>query len=154
MIASVVLATAVVGIVGPLCASQQQATTTRQTATALALGEQLMEEIASRPYADPDDGSMTLGPPGNEQGRANYDDIFDYHKYHDTTTALKNMAGQTVSGLGTEVFARDVTVEYRSGPSTTSATPGDFALVTVTVTLPTSQTVKLSRLFTQIQIDR
>ena len=150
LIASVVLAVAVVGISGMLSAAYQQAGAMQQSAMSMTLARQLMEEIAARPYADPTTGAITLGPPTGRTSRSQFLDVGDYHGYTDTGSPLTLLGGQTVTVGDGQTYTRKVTVEYRSTPSGSSVSSGDFALVTVTVTNQRSQAIKLQRLMTNV----
>src|ERR1041384_4412592 len=103
LLASVVLAIAVVGICGATSASFQQSQALQQRMTAAALGDQLIEEISAKPYLDPTTQQTTQG--NASTNRQSYDNIGDYGGYSDTTAALRDLQGQTVS-LGTELYRR------------------------------------------------
>src|SRR5439155_9308521 len=78
LIASVVLAAAVIGIAGMLAASYQQSEVRGNKTTALSLAQQLMEEIASKPLdppSTPDHGGWSAG----YSNRTVYDTIDDYN---------------------------------------------------------------------------
>jgi type II secretory pathway pseudopilin PulG len=151
MVASTVLAIAVVGIAGPLGAASEQARILNERGTALTLARELMEEIAAKPLCD---GGTTchLGPESGETDRSKYDSADDYNTYHDTTATLNNLSGQSEGFDPNVIYTRDVTVEYRTSPSGTSAGSGDYGLVTVSVTTPHNQVVKLSRLLCKVAL--
>jgi hypothetical protein len=149
LIASAVLAIAVVGVAGPLVASSEHARVARERAGALAAARQLMEEIASHPLCN---GAPTpLGPTlPAESDRSKYDTVGDYHGYRDTTADLKAFDGTTAVASpqpSAGAYARAVTVEYRTPAFDPSATVTDFAVVTVTVTTARRDVVRVSRLF-------
>jgi hypothetical protein len=138
------LAIAVVGVAGPLVASSGHASVARERGGALTLARQLMEEIAARPLCN---GAPTaLGPqlPG-EDNPSKYDTIGDFHGYQDSPSQFETSASGT--GQGRAVYRRSVSVEYRTAAFDPSATVTDFALVTVTVTTPRSEVLRVSRLF-------
>lgn len=145
MVASTVLAIAVVGIAGPLGAASEQAKVLKERGTALVLARELMEEIAAKPLCD---GGTTcrLGPESGETDRSKFDSADDYHLYHDSTSGLKNLSGQSVGFDPNSTYSRDVAVEYRNSASGSATASGDYGLVTVSVTTPHKQVVKLSRL--------
>lgn len=145
MVASTVLAIAVVGIAGPLGAASEQTKVLNERGTALTLARELMEEIAAKPLLD---GGTTchLGTESGETDRSKYDSADDYSGYHDSTTSLNNLSGQSVGFDTGALYSRDVTVQYRTSTSGTSAASGDFGLVTVSVTTPHKQVITLSRL--------
>jgi hypothetical protein len=148
MMASTLLAIAVVGIAGPLGAACEQSRMGDERGAALVLARELMEEIVAKPLCD---GGATchLGPESGESNRAKFDSADDYHLYHDTTKELKDLAGQTVAYSTDKIYSRDVTVEYRATPNGASTTSGDFGLVTVSVTTPHKQVVQIWRLMTK-----
>src|SRR4051812_26117521 len=98
LMASTVLAIAVVGIAGPLGAASEQSELVRERGTALVLARQLLEEIASKPLCD-GGTSCNLGPEraAGESGRSKFDSADDYHQYHDSTADLYNLSGQRVA---------------------------------------------------------
>jgi hypothetical protein len=147
LIASTILAIAVVGIAGPLGAAGQQGTLVRERSTALILARELMEEIAAKPLCD-SGGTCHLGPESGETSRANYDSADDYQGYHDTTHELRDLGGRSLAFNPdiNQSFVRDVTVDYRTSVTGSNTTSGDFAVVTVQVTTPSKLTVKLTRL--------
>ena len=148
MMATTLLAIAVVGIAGPLGAASEQSRMGDERGAALILARELMEEIVAKPLCD---GGTTchLGPESGESDRSKFDSADDYHLYHDTTTDMKNLSGNTLAFSAGAVYTRDVTVEYRTSPSGASAASGDYGLVSVTVTTPHKQTVQIWRLQTK-----
>lgn len=158
LLASVVLAIAVVGISQLTSASYQQSEALRQDTRAVSLARELMEEIAAKPFADPNaiaGEEFHLGPDTGETAgnRATYDNVDDYDGFADNTNqgVMKTASGQAINFVTTEYFSRSVKVEYRTAPAGPAGN-GDFALVTVTVTTAKGRTVQLSRLFTKTTI--
>jgi hypothetical protein len=145
LIASTILAIAVVGIAGPLGAASEQGKLLRERATALVLARELMEEIAAKPLLD-GGTSCHQGPESGETSRALYDSADDYHNYHDATSELRDLSGHALGFSGDGYFNRDVTVTYRTTPAGADTTSGDFGVATVTVTTPHKLTVKITRL--------
>jgi hypothetical protein len=143
--ASTVLAIAVVGIAGPLGAASEQSKVVRERATALVLARELLEEIAAKPLCD-SGGVCHLGTESGETDRSKYDSADDYHNYHDSTAELHTIGGRKLAFDANAVYARDVTVQYRTSPAGASAASGDFGLVTVSVTTPHKQVVSIARL--------
>jgi len=154
LIASVVLALAVGAIVTPISASYQQTRTVKQTSIAISMAQQLMDEILSKPFADPTDLSTTLGPEADEPNRAAFDNIDDYQGYHDSTDptatdAIKLSGGQVVGWNSSDIYRRSVAVEYRASPGGAAVAAGDYVVVKVTVTMPHGQQVSVQRLVCQ-----
>ena len=151
LMASTVLAIAVIGLSVQLSAAHQQAGVVREHNTAVLLAKQLLEEIAAKPLCDR--GSTTrLGPEPGETARSLYDSADDYHKFMDDSEAMKDLTGATVPfGSGLK-FNRDVTIEYRISPAGPPVQAGDYALATVRVKAPGGYTVKISRLLTRQKV--
>jgi type II secretory pathway pseudopilin PulG len=135
LMAAAVLGIATVAVVGPIMTTRQQREAVAGVSEALGLARQLLEEIAAKPYADPDDGNILLGPDPMESSREWFDNVDDYHGYADTTSSLRTLSGTSLSGTadGSAHYARRVTVEYRAGPDGPAVAAGDFALVRVWV---------------------
>ena len=153
LVASAVLAIAVVGIAGPLTAASQHARVARERTGGLIAARQLMEEISAHPLCN---GAPTpLGPTlPAENSRAKYDTVGDYNGDHDTTATVQTLDGSAVAAAGTKavVYTRDVSVEFKTWDSAAgtfrpSANVTDFAVATVTVTTPHKEVVRVSRLF-------
>ena len=151
LLAVVVLSIAVGAIMGPISASYSQTRTVKQTTTAISMAQQLLDEVLSKPYVDPTDQSTTLGPEANEPGRAAFDNIDDYHNYHDTTdtntaSTMKTASGQTLNWNSSDIYSRDVSVEYRNAPDGPSVASGEYVVVKVTVTMPHNHKVSVQRM--------
>jgi Tfp pilus assembly protein PilV len=153
LIASVVLAIAIVAISGTLAASYQQNTTRGETTTALNLAQQLMEEIAAKPIARPADQVNQPGWPQGQADRRLYDTVDDYNGYADFSGSIQAADGTTVnlSNGSAGSFQRSVTVQSGAVPAGLTGPPADFVMVTVTVTMPNNQNnVSVSQLITRV----
>jgi hypothetical protein len=151
MMASVLLAIAVVGIAGPLGAASTQSRLGQERGTAVGLARELMEEIAAKPLVD--SGTVKGIGPESAQGetdRSKFDAANDYNGYTDSTTGLKNLAGGTVAFPASATYTRSVAFEFRASPNGVAVGSGDYGVVTVTVTTPHKQSVKVSRLLTNV----
>jgi type II secretory pathway pseudopilin PulG len=153
LVASAVLAIAVVGVAGPLIAASENARIARQRTGALVAARQLMEEIAAHPLCN---GAPTpLGPTlPAESTRDKYDTVGDYQGYHDTTSTVTTLDGSATAVTGPQpvTYTRDVTVQYQTWDSSTgtfspSANVTDFAIATVAVTTPRGEVLRVTRLF-------
>jgi len=153
MIASVVLAAAVIGIAGTLAASYQQSAVRGNKTTALSLAQQLMEEISSRPL-DPPSSPDHAGWSGGVHDRTLYDTVDDYNGYTDSSSTLAMNDGNTIDAGDGGSYTRRVTVTSNALPSGLTGTASDFVLVTVTVSMPQGQTTSLSQLFTRATLYR
>jgi prepilin-type N-terminal cleavage/methylation domain-containing protein len=153
LIASVVLAVAVIGISWTLAASYQQSAVRGNKTTALSLGQQLMEEIASKPMDPPtstDHGGWSAG----YTNRKDYDTIDDYNGYTDVSSALPLNDGNSIDAGDGGSYTRTVTVTQNAVPTGMTGTAADFMLVTVKVAMPHGQSTSLSQLFTRATICR
>ena len=150
LIASVVLAVAVVGISGTLAATYQQSRSQVAAAEATQLGRQLMEEISAKPFAvPPGSANNAAGWSAGNANRATYDDVSDYHGYNDVSTNLRTLGGATQSFGTAGPYARSVAVANGPVPvGHVSANPADFKRVTVTVTRPNGDPIVLTKFFT------
>ena len=156
LVASVVLAIAVVGIAGTLTATYQSLSAGAGTSDAIAMARQLIEEISAKPFAVPAGSTDNLGYSSGVLDRATYDTIDDYNGFTDTSTGIKKLDGTTVAagGGGGAVFTRSVSITSGVRPTGHSPPAADFALVTVTVTKPNGEAVKVSQLITRSLIVR
>jgi Tfp pilus assembly major pilin PilA len=154
MIASVVLAAAVVGIAGTLCASYQQTAVRGNTTTALALAQQLMEEIAARPFDLPEGQPNKPGWAGGETDRRQYDTVDDYNGYTDLSGSVQTIDGTLVDLGDGAAYTRTVSVQAGYQPAGLTGPASDFLLVTVTVAMPRSNELKISQLFTRTTMFR
>ena len=148
LMAATMLVAVVAAIAAPISASCKQGEAMRDATTAASLARQLLDEIVAKPFLDPQTYTATLGPDSDENGRAAFDDISDYHGYTDTTQSLQEVDGTAVNWGGGPVYTRSVSVEFRTAPDSAPATTGNFALVTVTVSTADGQSVKVQRLVT------
>jgi len=152
MIASVVLAVAVVGVAGMLTASYQQSRDLVATSEATALARQLMEEISGKPFAVAAAETDNPGYSVTNTNRATFDDVDDYDGYTDVSTSLKTLSGATQS-IGTAgPYTRSVTVTNGVVPTGHTATAANFKLVKVTVTRPSGSPVVISKVFTNTTV--
>jgi prepilin-type N-terminal cleavage/methylation domain-containing protein len=171
MVASVVLAVAVLGASTAIVASQQQNLVQQEDSAAVALARQLIEEIASRPLSLPD---ATPGWP-TVTDRSSYDTISDYSGYTDTVTlpiyhtnSVSNTAnftsalpagtpittGASSVALGANQYLRTVIVTYPTSIFGATVTSGDFAVVVVTVHGANDVGVTLSRVLGEVSLTR
>lgn len=165
MIASAVLAIAMIAIGGSLSATVQQSAVVEQDSTALLLARELMEEITAKPYMDPDSGTITTATvaAANQAAaraaslgstippRASYNDVGDYNGYSDTidsTHLATSLQGSTASVTNNRSYTRSVSIQFSTTVNGSAVTSGDYALITVTVTAPDGHCVQISRLAT------
>lgn len=154
MIATTVLATAVVGIASALATSHQQNQFLREQGVMLQLGRSLAEEIAAITFTDELDG-FGNGWADRNFDRRTYDDIFDYDGYTDQSPFESLAAGgAAVDYAG--AYRRSVTVTPLATPTTPAASVAvsRLAKVTITVSAPSGRRVELSRWVGRVDMER
>jgi hypothetical protein len=154
MIASVVLAAAVIGIAWTLSASYQQSAVRGNKTTALSLAQELMEEISAKPMDAPSGTTDQGGWSAGYTNRKDYDTIDDYSGYSDVSSALPMNDGNTIDAGDGGAYTRTVTVTSSARPTGLTGPPSDFMLVTVTVAMPHQQSMSISQLFTRATVYR
>jgi prepilin-type N-terminal cleavage/methylation domain-containing protein len=155
LLAAAVLTILAAGVGQLLAASYQQTLAENQTATAVALGRQLLEEIACKPLLDPATGNTTPLATAKTGARSAFTGAGDYNLYSDHSTSLTTLGGATENVTTGQTYTRSVSVQLGATPTGDSVSPtSDFAVVTVTVTTPLGQTVKLQRLLTNYVFTR
>jgi Tfp pilus assembly protein PilV len=162
--AGVVLAITMAGICSVLAADTQQSINVQQNGQAVALGRELLDEIASKPLANPSTGlttpaALTGSPPSSPQpstvARSNFVAVGDYNGYTDYGEAIYNLSGTQTAVTGAQNFTRSVSVTLGALPSGDTNSPStDFGLVTVTVTTPSGTSIQLQRVVTNYTFSR
>ncbi len=162
LIAAVVLAICVLAVGGVLAAASQQASQSQQKFTSLSLARELMEEIIAQPVLNPKTGVATRERASSQLNRATYTHIGDYDGYTDATDAMTDRQGSAITFYSGK-YTRSVAVTCYTLPEgavgspitwtvPSSSAPANAALVTVTVTAPDQQAVKISRLSTRYSL--
>ncbi|HUB25494.1 MAG TPA: type II secretion system protein [Tepidisphaeraceae bacterium] len=155
VLASVVLAFTVIAVSGSLTASNTQTQVLQQTATAVSLCRELLEEIASVPMTNPATGTTAVAANATSGPRSGFGYVGAYNNYTDSAAALPEINGSTLDVTDGQTYTRSVTVTLGAKPSNDSASPGtDFALVTVKVTTPLGLTVTMQRVFCNYPFSR
>lgn len=131
LLASAILSFITLGIVQAVAAGQSQTLDSLKRSRADALAEVLMEEILSKPYADPDE-TGAIGPEGDESSRTDFDNVDDYHGLLESAGAIADHAGSAYPTLY-QVFDRSVSVVAVT--NSVADLGGDHTGVQVTVTV-------------------
>lgn len=169
LVASVVLAVAVMGVSSAIVAAQYQLDSQEEDSTAIVMARQLMEHAASLPLTSSD---ATAGWP-TVTSTTSYDTIRDYNGYKDTvrvpiyrsstladvgtfSTASPSVTAITGSEptLARQAYIRHVTVTYPTSIFGTTVTAGDFAVVKVTVRGGGGNGVTLTRIVARNTVQR
>ena len=109
------------------------------------LAEELMEEIISKDFSDP----QVAGGPGPEVGetsRALFDNIDDYHGLVEQAGAVTDFTGQLLSSAASEGLSRHVTADYVYVSGQETSQPPSFIRVKVQVRYFGTPLVSLTRL--------
>ncbi len=140
LLASSLLATAVVGIIVPFVAGDQNQHDDARRTVATGLAQELMEEILTKGFSDP--GPM----PGPGTSRTLFNYINDYNNYTESAGGIHDNCGNLVTDPGAVGLSRKVTVSYVTVPGQTPVTPPIFACVVVEVDYYGNCIAKLTRL--------
>lgn len=142
---------AAAAMAGGMVANQHEAMYARQDLTAVMLGRELMEEVLSRPFAAPGYDGITAGHSAGDI-RTNYTYISDYSGYTDSTSAIEDQGGDSLTVGNGRVYTRSVSVTYKSFSYPYAPPAQDCALVGVTVTEPTGRSITLYRVATRVEL--
>ena len=140
LLASSLLAMAVVGIIVPFVAGDQNQHDDARRTVATNLAQELMEEILTKSFCDP--GPM----PGAGTSRTLFKFINDYNSYTESAGHILDNCGNTVTDPGAVGLSRTVTASYVTVPGQTPVVPPIFACVTVEVDYHGNCITKLTRL--------
>ncbi len=143
LIASTILAVAVIAVSQAVVAGQMQTFDALHRARAVELAEALMDEVLRLPYTDPD-GT------GGEVGRANFDDLADFNGFNETAGTLADAAG-TVYPPQFQGFTRSASVVPANGGSGISVTGFGSPLVGLTTTVTVQDTAGASWVLTRFR---
>jgi hypothetical protein len=112
-----------------------------------------MEEIASKPMSVAAGQTDQPGWSTGHTDRSQYDTIDDYNGYTDTSGSIAADGATFDLGDGGS-YTRTVSEQSNALPSGLTGTASDFLLVTVTVSMPHSQSLSISQLFTRTNLLR
>jgi hypothetical protein len=115
LLASTMLAMGASAVLLPFSAGAQNEQEDARRTLALSFGREMMEEILSKPFDDPQ-GSDGMGPDSGESGRVLFDNIDDFDGYEDGyNKSISRVVGrnnETIGGVATEGLQREVVVRY------------------------------------------
>ncbi len=145
MLASVVLAISVFAITLPFTAGVKNEEAQQRQTVAVALAEELMEEILSKPFRDPQ-GNSRPGPEKGESSRALFDNADDYDRLDEQAGTIADYGGEVISDPAARGLSRRVRTKYVyvSGQQTDKAPT--FLRVRVEVRYEKTRLVRLARL--------
>ena len=115
LMASTLLAMGASAVLLPFNVGAQTEQEDARRTLALFLGRELMEEIVSKPFDDPD-GVYGTGPDAGEFSRMYFDNVDDYDGYKDgygeSISEIVGMKKQIIEGVSIEGLHREVSVRY------------------------------------------
>lgn len=146
LLAAVVLVTAITAITLPFAAGARAEQTDARMCLAVNLAQEMMEEILSKPFSDPQ-GVSVPGPEIGETRRSRFDNVDDYHGYTEAIGQIAAASGAIIRTPASVGLARSVTAEYVyvSG-QTPWVDPPTFVRVRVRVTYKGAKMTELTRL--------
>jgi len=143
--ASVVLAVAMTAVTLPFASAARTEQDDLRRTLASALAEELMEEILTRPFLDPD-GASVPGPEEGETSRNLFDNLDDYHGYAEPAGGILSGAGWAMNTAAATGLSRHATADYvYLAGQDTSAVP-TFLRITVEVRYQGGTVAKMTRL--------
>jgi MSHA pilin protein MshD len=144
--ATTILSFAVIAVAESVSVAQSQTYEALNDGRATALAEAFLEEVVSKPYADPAGGEISLGPDLDELTRSLFDNIDDYNgftldTFKEIPDVITDIAGNALPGTY-QKYAINITTQYTT-VTLFNAVSG--INVTVTVTDKTGRTWTASR---------
>ena len=145
LLATAILAMAIFAITMPFStAAASEQLDGRQT-LAVALAQEMMEEILSKPFDDPQ-GASTPGPETGETTRDKFDNIDDYHGYTETPGNIADANGTVITGAAAAGLSRYVTAQYVYVSGQPTGQPATFIRVVVEIRYNNTPLITLTRL--------
>ena len=140
LLASVILTLVVGAILMPFTAGAQNAVQNAREVLAANLAQELMEEILSKSFNDPD------GTNAGETNRMKWDDMRDYNNFSESQGNIKNLNGEIFTDPLASNMSRTAKVEnvYVAGQDTSN--PPTFLRITVEVRYKGQVIKRISRL--------
>ena len=145
LLAAAILAMAIMAITAPFTAATRNEQADGRRTVAVSLASEIMEEIISKPFDDPD-GASAVGPETGESTRESFDNIDDYHGYRETAGNIVDGGGTLAGDPLAHDLSRQVTTTYIYVAGQDMAGSPDFIRVEVTVSRKGLPLVSLTRL--------
>ena len=107
LLSASVLAMAITAITIPFTAAAQNEQVDARQTVAVSLAQEMMEEVLSKPFEDPN-GSSSLGPEPGESVRSLFDNIDDYDGYTEPEGLIAGISGAFISDPAATDLSRSV----------------------------------------------
>ena len=140
LLASVILALVVGAILMPFTAGAQNAVQNAREVLAANLAQELMEEILSKSFNDPD------GTNAGETNRMKWDDMRDYNNFSESQGNIRNLSGEIFTDPLAANMSRTARVESVYVAGQTTSNPPTFLRITVEIRYKGQVIKKISRL--------
>ena len=145
LLASAILLMAITAITMPFStAANTEQIQMRQT-MAVGLAGELMEEILSKPFADPD-GASSTGPETGEAVRGGFDNMDDYDGYEEGPGELVDLEGNLVDDPVAQQLSRSISATYVYVDGQDEGLSPTFILLEVEVSYRSVPLARISRL--------
>ncbi len=145
LLAAVVLMTAILAITLPFAAGARAEQIDARMCLAVNLAQEMMEEILSKPFDDPQGASLP-GPETGETRRGRFDNIDDYHGYSEGPGQIANGNSAVIDTPASLDLSRWVSAQYVYVSGQDTSEPATFIRVNVTVAYKAVPLVELTRL--------
>ncbi|MFB0554889.1 MAG: prepilin-type N-terminal cleavage/methylation domain-containing protein [Phycisphaerae bacterium] len=151
MMATVVLGIAATGVLLPFTSGAAvRAEGMRRTLAAKLAGD-LMEQIITRPFHDPDGSAYdyNLGADAGETTFEDFDNLDDFHDYSELQGQVKDAAGTVFTDLNYARFSRDSICDYVYVPQESGAGVWKNIRITVRVYYSGKEIAAINRLVSE-----
>lgn len=145
LLASAILVMTITAVTMPFTAAARNAQADARRTVAVDLAQEIMEEMLSQPFADPD-GTSVLGPEIGESARADFDNIDDYHGYTEPAGTITAGDGSPADDPVAGDLSRHVTAAYVFVSGQSMLGPPTFIRVQVEIRRNNLPIVTLTRM--------
>ena len=139
------LAVSITAITMPFTIAAQIELEDAQRTVATALAREMMEEILSLDFYDPN-GASAPGPEFGESTRRDFDNMDDYHGYTEADGEILSMDGTAMDDPAGRGLSREVLVEYGYVDGQSLENSPTFARITVEVRNDGNAVLNIARL--------
>ena len=147
LLAATILAMAVAAITVPFVSAAQNERIDRQQTLAVALAQEIMEDILAEAFEDEDPTyARNPGPDPGEETRILFDNIDDYDGYEEGPGSIIDVEGQIVDDPDAAGMSRCVAAQYVYVTGQDLSFPTDFIRVIVEVKYRQQTIARLTRL--------
>ncbi len=155
LLAAAILAMSITAVTLPFASAAQNEQINARKTVATSFAQELMEEILTRSFEDPEPSSArNPGPESDEYSRSDFDNIDDYDGYTDKPVETSVPGGEITKHHDVADLVRKVTAEYVYVTGQQVSDEPDFIQILVEVTHRQRSLVRLSRLVYRIPTEQ